>query len=89
MPTAKSVAEWMEAELASATFLHQETAVLQTTREFGDPFAYINEKGNWTLAKNVLREFLKLTEGSVVWDRSERAWRKLGDNESYSGRQVE
>ncbi|WP_438830430.1 DUF6953 family protein, partial [Acinetobacter baumannii] len=35
----------------------------------------------------VLKEFRKLTEGEVVWMRSEKAWRRLYEDENYEGRQ--
>ncbi|EPL0635741.1 DUF6953 family protein [Acinetobacter baumannii] len=54
---------------------------------FGDDFVSENENGNLTISKVVLKEFRKLTEGEVVWMRSEKAWRRLYEDENYEGRQ--
>lgn len=79
----------MFSHFETSKYLYQETVVYKIQREFGADFVYTNENGNLSIGKDVLREFRKLSEGKVVWERGDRAWRKLRDNETYEGRQVE
>lgn len=89
MTTAKDVAEWMATQFDKSCYLYQEDVVYKIQKNFGKDFVYDNENGNLAIGKNVLREFRKFTEGEVVWERSEKAWRKLKPTEKYKGRQVE
>lgn len=89
MTTAKDVAEWMFAHFERANYLYQESVVYKIKKEFGADFVYINKNGNLAIAEGVLKEFRKLTEGKVLWERGSKAWRKLRANESYKGRQVD
>jgi hypothetical protein len=73
--TASTVAEWMLAQIQREQWLYQETAVLDIMDKFGEEFVYYNEQGNPAIGKDVLKAFLKLTGASVVWQRSELAWR--------------
>ncbi|HBM7887024.1 TPA: hypothetical protein ACGDWF_003375, partial [Acinetobacter baumannii] len=81
------VAKWMVKELDEQEFLYPEWAVWEIQEIFGDDFVSENENGNLTISKVVLKEFRKLTEGEVVWMRSEKAWRRLYEDENYEGRQ--
>ena len=89
MATAKDVAEWMAAQFEASMYLYQETVVYKIKNQFGPDFVYVNENGNLAIGKDVLREFRKITEGKAVWEKSEKAWRKLRATETYKGRQVE
>lgn len=89
MATAKDVAEWMLAHFDTARYLYQETVVYKIKKQFGPDFVYNNANGNLAIGKDVLKEFRKLTEGKIIWERSEKAWRKLRPTETYKGRQVE
>ena len=42
----------------------------------GEEHVYTNKNGNFAISKDVLKEFRKLTEGKVKWERGERAWRR-------------
>lgn len=55
--------------------LEQEDAVDRIADRFGRRFIYINNHGNAAIDKEVLSEFRGLTDGRVVWDRSEFLWR--------------
>lgn len=81
-PTARHVAEWMLSELERVKTLYQQPAVHQILQEFGQSFVYTNEHGNLAISRDVLREFRALTEGKVVWSRSEQYWRF---KEAYDG----
>ncbi|KJS00964.1 MAG: membrane protein [Desulfobulbaceae bacterium BRH_c16a] len=89
MPTDKEVAEWMVDQFNNQFWLYQEDTVYKIKNKFGTEFVYQNENGNYAISKKVLKEFKSLTEGKIVWERGQRAWRKLKPNENYKGRQVE
>lgn len=88
MTTARDVADWIFANFENSKYIYQETIVYKIKEEFGADFFYTNKSGNLAIGRDVLKEFRKITEGKVVWERSDRAWRKLRDNENYKGRQV-
>lgn len=69
------VAQWMVEELKRVKYLHQDTVVYEIQSKFGDEFTYINQNGNLAIDKQVLSEFRKLTETTVVWERGEHLWR--------------
>ena len=79
----------MVSQLDATTYLCQEDAVWRIKNQFGSEFVYTNANGNYAIGKHVLKEFRQITNEGVVWDKSERAWRRLRPNETYSGRQVE
>ncbi|WP_227614430.1 DUF6953 family protein [Acinetobacter sp. 'aerobic (ED)'] len=86
--TAIDIAKWMIKELDDQEVLYPEWAVWEIQELFGDEFISENENGNISISKNVLKEFRKLTEREVVWMRSEKAWRRLYEDEEYEGRQT-
>ena len=75
MATAADVAQHMLDQLKEQRDLHQETVVFDIRKKFGDGFVYTNENGNLAIARAVLTAFRKLTNETVIWDRSERLWR--------------
>lgn len=87
--TAEDVANWMFEKFQSTKHLYQEVIVNEIRKTFGTDFVYINANGNYAISKAVLKHFRKLSEGVAVWERSERAWRHLRENEKYKGRQVD
>lgn len=83
------VAAWMLERLTGERCLYQEVAVYEIEKRFGKGFTYTNELGNPAIDRAVLREFRKLTEGEVVWDRGERMWRYRESHEPTDRRQVD
>ncbi len=86
MASAKDVALWMLEKLKRERTLYQETAVGEIAHIFGEKFVYDNRQGNPAIDKDVLTEFRKLTEDTVVWERGERAWRFRDDTDPLSRR---
>ncbi|MBO6853369.1 MAG: hypothetical protein JJ872_06335 [Marivivens sp.] len=73
--TPVEAAQWMFDELNKRKVLDQENAAWELTRK-DKSLTYQNDNGNLAIAKPVLAEFKKLTDGNdVVWSRSERQWR--------------
>lgn len=83
----QDVAGWMYEEVQSAHFLYQDTAVVEIGRRFGEEFVYINDAGNFAIAKPVLAAFRKVSKSDVVWDKGERAWRLRIDSDLKSREQ--
>ena len=89
-PDAAAVARWMLGELETqGGLLYQETVVYDIASEFGDDFVYENENGNLAISQAVLREFRRLTEKTVVWERGTRFWRWREDYDASGKRQAE
>lgn len=86
--TPKDVAEFMITKLEESNYLYQEYIAHDIDTDFGGDFTYINENGNLAIDNKVLTAFRQLTEGKVVWDRREKAWRFRESSDS-SGRQQE
>jgi len=84
-----SVAKWMVNELEEKECLYQESAVDGIRRRFGSRFAYWNANGNPADSRAVLAQFRKLTEGTVVWEREEKCWRKRTSSDPKGQRAVE
>lgn len=89
MTTAKDVADWMIAQFNTNRYLYQGTVVYKIMDTFGNAFVYRNKNGNLAIGADVLKEFRKLTEGKIIWERGNRAWRMLRPEEAYKGRQIE
>jgi len=89
MAVAKDVAEYMLKHLQEAQHLYQEVIVYKIRNDFGDEFVYTNENCNLAIDRKVLKEFRKLTEGTVVWERGERMWRKRKSHDPPNRRQVD
>jgi hypothetical protein len=86
--TPEGIAQWMVDQMGDSHWLYQEVIVARMRKEFGEEFVYTNANGNWAISKGVLKEFRKLTEGKLVWDRSSRAWRRRKESDP-AGRMVE
>jgi hypothetical protein len=87
--TDMKVAEWMLAQLESKKWLYQDEAVHQIGQKFGKDYICETASGGLGISKDVLKNFRKITEGLVIWEKSDKAWRKLRDDEVYNGRQVD
>lgn len=83
--SAKEVATWMIDEMGASRWLYQETIVRKMKQTWGSDYVYTNQNGNLAIAKTVLKEFRKLTEDSLVWERGERAWRLRKPQETKRG----
>lgn len=72
---AHDVALWMLDKLQREQSLYQQTVIFEIQTKFGDEFTCINNNGNLVIGKGVLAEFKKLTDGQVVWIKSDKYWR--------------
>jgi hypothetical protein len=87
--TAKEVADWMLAKITKDKEVYQEDVVYEIEKKFGREFVYENESGNIAIGKNVLKEFRKLTEDIVVWERGARFWRMRVKSDPLGKRQAD
>jgi len=83
------VAYWMLNQINKKRELYQEEVVYLIEDKFGSQFVYQNQAGNLAISREVLKEFRKLTEKTVVWSRSERYWRFKSADDPKVGRLVE
>jgi hypothetical protein len=65
----------MLGEVQRAKYLEQRVAAAEIEQRFGAAFVYVNLSGGQSIDRDVLAEFRKLTDDTVVWSRSEMAWR--------------
>jgi len=86
---AASVAHWMLNQINKKRELYQNEVVYQIEDKFGPQFVYENQAGNLAISREVLKEFRKLTEETVVWYRSELCWRIRSADDPKVGRLVE
>lgn len=66
----------MVSEFDKKAELFQVDAVSGIEKNFGADFIGVNDQGNQSISPKVLAAFRKLTEGQVVWSRSEFCWRR-------------
>ncbi len=88
MSSPKEVADFMLQELKQQKYLYQDVIVTEIFSKYGEDFTHINDNGNLAINRDVLKEFRKLTEKDVVWERSERMWR-MRESSDEARRQVE
>ncbi|MCK1317194.1 hypothetical protein [Bradyrhizobium sp. 23] len=81
----KEVAAWMIEYMGASHWLYQEVVARKIKEVWGADFVYTNENGNLAISKGVLRGFRKLTEETLVWERSEKAWRPRKPHETERG----
>ena len=86
---AVDVANWMLDKIIKKRELYQNDVVYQIEEKFGSRFVYENRNGNLAINREVLKEFRKLTEKTVVWSRIEFCWRIRGADDPKVGRLVE
>lgn len=74
MTTINEVAEFM---LGMLNYINmpQESVAFEIEKKFGKSFISYSVSGNRTIDKRVLRQFHKLVDGGVIWDRGAKAWR--------------
>jgi hypothetical protein len=85
--TPKDVAEYMIGHMGESHWLYQETIVSRIRHDCGQEFVYNNESGNLAIDKAVLREFRKLTEQTLIWERGSKAWRRRKEHDKPSRQQ--
>lgn len=89
LPISIDVAKWMRDKIIEDKTMYQEHVVYKIRDEFGEKFIYTNDNGNPAISKTVLKEFRKLTENLVVWEKGERRWRLRGEHDAPGKRQVD
>lgn len=73
---AQQAAAWMCEQIEEHGVLYQDEAAAEITERFGKECTYQNENGNLAIRREVLKLFRAATEKTVVWDASERMWRR-------------
>lgn len=83
----QQAADWMRQQIEKNGALYQDQAAAEITARFGVDCTYQNDSGNLAISREILKEFRACTEGTVVWDSSERMWRRR-DKLDTVGRRV-
>lgn len=86
---ASDVAQWMLNQINKKRELYQNEVVYLIEDKFGSQFVYENRNGNLAINREVLKEFRKLTEKTVVWSRIEFCWRIRSADDPKVGRLAE
>ena len=86
---ASDVARWMLNQINEKRELYQKKVVYLIEDKFGSQFVYENRNGNLAINPEVLKEFRKLTEKTVVWSRIEFCWRIRSADVPKKGRLAE
>lgn len=73
--TANDVAEWMLRRVEEQGHLVQQRAAHEIRERFGTEYLYRGQSGAYRIDEAVLDAFRELTEGTVVWSKSNRMWR--------------
>ncbi len=87
--TATDVAQWMLSEVSKKKQIYQDEIAPRIRKAYGSSFVYTNINGNLSISREVLKEFRRLSDGWVIWEKGERCWRQLRKGEEYKGRQRE
>lgn len=69
--------------------LWQMDAADRIDADFDEGLTYINDNGNTAISKEVLAEFRKLSEGTVVWERGSGLWRRREEYDPEGRRQAD
>lgn len=91
MTTPEDVGRWLHATILenNARRSYQSALVRRIRSDFGEEFSYRNKNGNWAIDKAVLKEFNRIRDEHIVWDRSDQSWRVLDDERLSSHRERE
>ncbi|MCP1307676.1 DUF6953 family protein [Paenibacillus tyrfis] len=77
----KEIAQWLYDKIISEGGVYQLEAVHEISEKFGEKYTYYNDNGNLAIDKKITREFRKINQGEIVWDREEYRWLYIGDEE--------
>jgi hypothetical protein len=78
----EEIAAWMLAEVLREGMVEQESLAADIESRFGKEYVPVNDNGNLSIRRDVLKTFRQISEESVVWDRTEKAWRKREAHDS-------
>ena len=75
MADAKQTASWMLSQIEKDGSIYQDDVVDYLVKVDAENLLRENAEGNLALGREVLAEFKKITEHSVVWVKPDRYWR--------------
>ncbi|AZB90585.1 hypothetical protein DKE41_008910 [Acinetobacter pittii] len=82
--TIQALIDRLISHLAHNKILDHEELIGILCIEYEGAYVTINDQGNQAVDKALLDAFKKATKTTVVWDRSERAWRLREDHDLAS-----
>jgi hypothetical protein len=77
MADKEEIAQWLINEIRTngGKRSYQNRLVHEIRQRFGQEWSYTNHNGNHAIDKGVLKEFNKLKDEYVYWERSDQSWR--------------
>ncbi|MEU0030772.1 hypothetical protein [Streptomyces sp. NPDC006335] len=86
---AQAAAQWMLTQITDNGELWQMDAADHIASDFDEGLTYTNDNGNLAISKEVLAAFRKISEGTVVWERGQRYWRRRTEHDPEGRRQAD
>ncbi|MFF9003691.1 DUF6953 family protein [Streptomyces achromogenes] len=86
---AQAAARWMLTQVTENGELWQMDAADRIASDFDEGLTYTNDNGNLAISKEVLAAFRKMSEGTVVWERGLRYWRRRTEQDPAGKRQAD
>jgi hypothetical protein len=74
--TSSDVAQWMLSVIQEHGELSQNNAFYEIGKRFGTGFTTVTNSGSPSISKSVLSAFRKISDDVVIWERSDKKWRK-------------
>ena len=75
------------AEVLRGDLVYQDDIASDIERVFGEEFVSSNPNGHWSIRHDILQEFRRMSEDSVVWLEHDAAWRKREPGDKPGRRQ--
>lgn len=75
---ASQVAGWMLEQLDREGVVDETVLIPEIRERFGEEFLDSDDHGNATVNQKVWKEFGRLTEGTLSWDKVSRCWLRRG-----------
>ena len=74
--TTAEVAAWMLSVIQEQGELTQNNAYYLINKQFGSGFTTVTNSGSPSIKGSVLTAFKKISEENVIWERTDKKWRK-------------
>lgn len=74
---ASQVAGWMLEQFDRLSAIDPLVLIPQIREQFGDTFVELDERDTPVISRKVMKEFGKLTQGTITWDDEVSCWRRV------------
>jgi hypothetical protein len=77
----RGIAIWIDREFLEHEIVYLEDVIREVKSEFGEDHLDFDDVGELSLSKSLRKEIQIMFESTRIWQRGERAWRRLDDDE--------